>query len=37
MPAALISGARSYVATFCESTSRRSSPGKGVSMPPLKK
>src|SRR5438045_3117810 len=37
MPGALISGARSYVATFWLGTRRRSSPGKGVSMPPLKK
>ena len=37
MPGALISGARSYVATFWDGTRRRSSPGNGVSLPPLKK
>src|SRR5206468_7199708 len=36
-PGALISGWRSYVATFGLGTSRRSSPGQGVSTPPLKK
>ncbi len=37
IPAADISGARSYVATFCDGTSTRSSPPNGFSMPPLKK
>ena len=37
IPGALISGARSYVATFWLGTSRRSSPLNGVSIPPLKK
>src|SRR6059058_1860558 len=36
-PAALISGMRSYVATFWLGTSSRSSCGNGVSTPPLKK
>jgi hypothetical protein len=37
MASAFISGARSYVATFSDGISMRSSPGKGVSTPPLKK
>src|SRR3954465_4442563 len=36
-PAALLSGWRSYVATFGLDTSLRSSPGHGASTPPLKK
>src|SRR3954453_20274592 len=36
-PAALISGWRSYVATFGDGISRRSSPGHGAPRPPLKK
>ncbi len=37
MPGALISGMRSYVATFWLGTRIRSSPAYGTSMPPLKK